>query len=168
MTAVWERRLSFNVGRDTQLSFYALVYTLGVTSPYLSQQWHRGHLFLGHFYPPPPLPPTSPAPTDHHSSPRSFALENYDDLDQETFDRRYRYPNRPLMIQSSGVEQWPAWEGWTLDALAAKVNMLACFSLFANCILGALSEAATLHQCELLSWNINIHAYFALFLVLVW
>ncbi|OAQ25412.1 hypothetical protein K457DRAFT_141211 [Linnemannia elongata AG-77] len=92
----------------------------GVTSPYLSQQWHRGHLFLGHFYPPPPLPPTSPAPTDHHSSPRSFALENYDDLDQETFDRRYRYPNRPLMIQNSGVEQWPAWEGWTLDALAAK------------------------------------------------
>ncbi|KAF9540667.1 hypothetical protein EC957_003897 [Mortierella hygrophila] len=92
----------------------------GVSSPYLSQQWHRGHLFLGHFYPPPPLPPIDPAPTDHHSSHRSFALENYDDLDQETFDRRYRYPNRPLMIQNSGVEQWPAWEGWTFDTLAAK------------------------------------------------
>ncbi|KAF9144813.1 hypothetical protein BG015_012095 [Linnemannia schmuckeri] len=91
-----------------------------VSSPYLSQQWHRGHLFLGHFYPPPPLPPTDPAPNDYHSSHISFAFENYDDLNQETFDRRYRYPNRPLMIQNSGVEQWPAWEQWTLDALAAK------------------------------------------------
>ncbi|KAF9127290.1 hypothetical protein BGX30_014854 [Mortierella sp. GBA39] len=92
----------------------------GVNSPYLSQQWHRGHLFLGHFYPPPPLPPIDPAPTDHQSSHHPIALENYDDLDQETFDRRYRHPNRPLMIQNSGVEQWPAWKGWTLDALAAK------------------------------------------------
>ncbi|KAG0294160.1 hypothetical protein BGZ96_001678 [Linnemannia gamsii] len=92
----------------------------GVTSPYLSQQWHRGRLYLGHFYPPPPLPPVDPALVDHHSSPSSIALENYDDLDLETFDRRYRYPNRPLMIQNSGVEQWPAWDQWTLDALAAK------------------------------------------------
>ncbi|KAF9906225.1 hypothetical protein EC991_000852 [Linnemannia zychae] len=91
----------------------------GVTSPYLSQQWYRGHLFLGHFYPPPPQPPT-PVPRGHHSSHRSFALENYDVLDIETFNRRYRYPNRPLMIQHSGVEQWPAWEQWTLDALASK------------------------------------------------
>ncbi|KAF9122023.1 hypothetical protein BGW39_010081 [Mortierella sp. 14UC] len=91
----------------------------GVTSPYLSQQWYRGHLFLGHFYPPPPQPPT-PVSKGHHSSHRSFALENYDDLDIETFDRRYRYPNRPLMIQHSGVEQWPAWEQWTLGALASK------------------------------------------------
>ncbi|KAG0217223.1 hypothetical protein BGX33_011101 [Mortierella sp. NVP41] len=91
----------------------------GVISPYLSQQWHRGHLFLGHFYPPPALPPT-PSSRGHHASHRSIALENYDDLDQETFDRRYRYPNRPLMLQNSGVEHWPAWEQWTLDHLAAK------------------------------------------------
>ncbi|KAF9924015.1 hypothetical protein FBU30_005945 [Linnemannia zychae] len=91
----------------------------GVTSSYLSQQWHRGRLFLGHFYPPPALPPT-PTTKGHHSSHRTFALENYDDLDIETFNRRYRYPNRPLMIQNSGVEQWPAWEQWTLEALSAR------------------------------------------------
>ncbi|KAF9180923.1 hypothetical protein BGZ50_005834 [Haplosporangium sp. Z 11] len=41
-------------------------------------------------------------------------------MDQETFYRRYGYPNRPVMLQNSGVESWPAWEQWTLDALAAK------------------------------------------------
>jgi hypothetical protein len=33
------------------------------------------------------------------------------------------------MIQNSGVEQWPAWEQWTLDAIAAKVHRLTLLKI---------------------------------------
>ncbi|KAF9357587.1 hypothetical protein BGX34_009296 [Mortierella sp. NVP85] len=50
----------------------------------------------------------------------SVPVEDYQSLDLDTFYRRYGYPRQPVMLQNSGVETWPAWEQWTLDALAAK------------------------------------------------
>ncbi|KAF9278225.1 hypothetical protein BGZ68_008702 [Mortierella alpina] len=90
-----------------------------VSSEFLHHQWLRSNTSFAHFYPPPPAPPT-PAIGDNRPVNPIIPVENYDDLDQETFYRRYGYPNRPVMIQNSGVETWPAWEQWTLDALAAK------------------------------------------------
>ncbi|KAG9327409.1 hypothetical protein KVV02_005985 [Mortierella alpina] len=90
-----------------------------VSSEFLHHQWLRSNTSFAHFYPPPPAPPT-PAIGENRPVNPVIPVENYDDLDQETFYRRYGYPNRPVMIQNSGVESWPAWEQWTLEALAAK------------------------------------------------
>ncbi|KAG0277234.1 hypothetical protein BGZ95_006274 [Linnemannia exigua] len=70
----------------------------------------RGSWFLTYLFPTP----------DHDEACLNHPLVKHPVPVQETFDRRYRYPNRPLMIQRSGVEQWPAWEQWSLDALASK------------------------------------------------
>ncbi|KAF8936207.1 hypothetical protein BGZ58_004468 [Dissophora ornata] len=94
----------------------------GVSSDYLHQQWLRSSMYFGHFYPPPPMPPT-PAIGGNRPVNPTIPVENYQDLDSVTFYRRYAYPNRPVMVQNSGVDLWPAWEQWTLDALAAKVPM---------------------------------------------
>ncbi|KAG0263471.1 hypothetical protein BG011_008764 [Mortierella polycephala] len=91
----------------------------GVISELLHQQWLRSNMFFGHFYPPPPVPPT-PAIGENRPINPIVLIEDYTKMDQEMFYRRYGYPNRPVMIQNSGVESWPAWEQWTLDALAAK------------------------------------------------
>ncbi|KAI8598817.1 hypothetical protein EDD21DRAFT_381473 [Dissophora ornata] len=91
----------------------------GVSSDYLHQQWLRSSMYFGHFYPPPPMPPT-PAIGGNRPVNPTIPVENYQDLDSVTFYRRYAYPNRPVMVQNSGVDLWPAWEQWTLDALAAK------------------------------------------------
>ncbi|KAF9984816.1 hypothetical protein BGZ75_003604 [Mortierella antarctica] len=90
-----------------------------VSSEFLHHQWLRSNTSFAHFYPPPPAPPT-PAIGENRPVNPVIPVENYDDLDQETFYRRYGYPNRPVMIQNSGVESWSAWEQWTLEALAAK------------------------------------------------
>ncbi|KAI7829573.1 hypothetical protein BC939DRAFT_11394 [Gamsiella multidivaricata] len=90
-----------------------------VSSDYLSLQWHRSNMFFGHFYPPPPISPT-PTLGDQHSTGPTIPIEDYQDLDEDVFYRRYGYPNKPVMIQNSNVESWPAWKQWTLDALAAK------------------------------------------------
>ncbi|KAF9951390.1 hypothetical protein BGZ72_007097 [Mortierella alpina] len=90
-----------------------------VSSEFLHHQWLRSNTSFAHFYPPPPAPPT-PAIGDNRPVNPIIPIENYDELDEETFYRRYGYPNRPVMIQNSGVESWPAWEQWTLEALVAK------------------------------------------------
>ncbi|CAO3563016.1 unnamed protein product [Mortierella alpina] len=90
-----------------------------VSSEFLHHQWLRSNTSFAHFYPPPPAPPT-PAVGENRPVNPVIPVENYDDLDQETFYRRYGFPNRPVMIQKSGVESWPAWEQWTLEALVAK------------------------------------------------
>ncbi|KAF9573223.1 hypothetical protein EC968_008861 [Mortierella alpina] len=91
-----------------------------VSSEFLHHQWLRSNTSFAYFYPPPPAPPT-PAIGENRPVNPIIPVENYNDLDQETFYRRYGYPNRPVMIQNSGVESWPAWKQWTLEALAAKV-----------------------------------------------
>ncbi|KAG0208055.1 hypothetical protein BGX28_000875 [Mortierella sp. GBA30] len=90
-----------------------------VFSEFLHHQWLRSNTSLEHFYPPPPTPPM-PAIGDSRPVNPTIPIENYDDLDTETFYRRYGYANRPVMIQNSGVESWPAWEQWALDSLATK------------------------------------------------
>ncbi|KAI1312263.1 hypothetical protein EDD11_003020 [Mortierella claussenii] len=91
----------------------------GVVSEHLHNQWIRSNMFFGHFYPPPPLPPT-PALGEHRPVNPIIPIEDYHELNTETFYRRYAYPNRPVMIQNSGVETWPAWQQWTPEALASK------------------------------------------------
>ncbi|KAF9361997.1 hypothetical protein BGX26_008169 [Mortierella sp. AD094] len=76
-------------------------------------------MFFGHFYPPPPLPPT-PAIGENRPVNPTIPIEDYQALDQDTFYQRYGFPNRPVMFQNSGVESWPAWEQWTLESLDAK------------------------------------------------
>ena len=77
-------------------------------------------MYFGHFFPPPPLPPTPMNNFDQQQL-RPIPVEDYQLLDRETFYRRYGYPNQPVMLRNSGVESWPAWEQWTLDALLTKV-----------------------------------------------
>jgi len=79
-------------------------------------------MFFGHFYPPPPLPPSSANGT-RGALDLLVPVEDYQSLDLDTFYRRYGYPRQPVMLRNSGVETWPAWEQWTLDALAAKVRL---------------------------------------------
>ncbi|KAF9112155.1 hypothetical protein BGX27_003891, partial [Mortierella sp. AM989] len=95
------------------------IYIQDVHSEYLHRQWTRSTMFFGHFYPPPPLPPT-PAIGENCPFNPTISIEDYQDLDQDTFYRRYGFPNKPVMFQNSGVESWPAWEQWTLESLNAK------------------------------------------------
>ncbi|KAG0027660.1 hypothetical protein BGZ82_008825 [Podila clonocystis] len=90
-----------------------------ITSDYLHMQWTRSNMFFGHFYPPPPMPPT-PAIGNNRPVNTTVPFEDYQLLDKETFYRRYGFPNRPVMLYNSGVEAWPAWKQWTLDALLEK------------------------------------------------
>ncbi|GJJ69602.1 histone arginine demethylase JMJD6 [Entomortierella parvispora] len=91
----------------------------GVVSEYLHQQWIKSNMYFGQFYPPPALPP-KPTNNFHQLQLRPIPVEDYQLLDRETFYRRYGYPNQPVMLRNSGVESWPAWEQWSLDALLAK------------------------------------------------
>ncbi|KAF9381165.1 hypothetical protein CPB97_007912 [Podila verticillata] len=91
----------------------------GITSDYLHMQWTRSNMFFGHFYPPPPMPPT-PAIGNNRPVNTTVPFEDYQLLDKETFYRRYGFPNRPVMLYNSGVEAWPAWKQWTLEALLEK------------------------------------------------
>ncbi|KAG0340750.1 hypothetical protein BG004_006288 [Podila humilis] len=91
----------------------------GIQSEYLHLQWTRSNMFLGHFYPPPPMPPT-PAVGNNRPVNTTVPLEDYSMLNKETFYRRYGFPNRPVMLYNSGVESWPAWKQWTLEALVDK------------------------------------------------
>lgn len=94
---------------------------LGITSDYLHMQWTRSNMFFGHFYPPPPMPPT-PAIGNNRPVNTTVPFEDYQLLDKETFYRRYGFPNRPVMLYNSGVEAWSAWKQWTLEALLEKVR----------------------------------------------
>ncbi|KAG0347558.1 hypothetical protein BG005_012011, partial [Podila minutissima] len=76
-------------------------------------------MFFGHFYPPPPMPPT-PAIGNNRPVNTTVPFEDYQLLDKETFYRRYGFPNRPVMLYNSGVEAWSAWKQWTLEALLEK------------------------------------------------
>ncbi|KAF9921134.1 hypothetical protein BGZ65_010616 [Modicella reniformis] len=99
----------------------------GVFSEYLQHQWLRSNMSFNHFYPPPSLPPSLPPTLGMGGSQvydLSIPLEDYQSMDPDTFYRRYAYPGRPVMIQNSGVESWPAWQDWTLDALLAKVRLV--------------------------------------------
>lgn len=98
-----------------------LISFLGITSDYLHMQWTRSNMFFGHFYPPPPMPPT-PAIGNNRPVNTTVPFEDYQLLDKETFYRRYGFPNRPVMLYNSGVEAWPAWKQWTLEALLEKVG----------------------------------------------
>ncbi|KAG0245942.1 hypothetical protein B0O80DRAFT_463970 [Mortierella sp. GBAus27b] len=95
------------------------VHLQGVYSEYLHTQWLRSNTFFGHFYPPPPLPP--PEATGIRQVPDlSIPVEDYQSMDLDAFYKRYAYPSRPVMFQNSGVETWPAWKQWTLEALVEK------------------------------------------------
>ncbi|KAF8976183.1 hypothetical protein BGZ46_008478 [Entomortierella lignicola] len=84
-----------------------------------SYSYSRSTMFFGHFYPPPPLPPTSATGENRPVDP-TIPIEDYRVLDQKRFYQQYGFPNLPVMIQNSGVESWPAWEQWTLESLNAK------------------------------------------------
>ncbi|KAG0056455.1 hypothetical protein BGZ83_004962 [Gryganskiella cystojenkinii] len=110
------------------------MFFLGIVSDYLYQQWTRSNMFFGHFFPPPSLPPptTTSAGTEDcvDSTPIYVPIEDCQQLDRDTFYRRYGYPNRPVMLRNSGVESWSAWEQWTLDALLEKVPKYFDFDFF--------------------------------------
>ncbi|KAF9389604.1 hypothetical protein BGX21_011657 [Mortierella sp. AD011] len=111
------------------------IYIQGVYSEYLLHQWTRSTMFFGHFYPPPPLPPTPTLGGNHPVNP-TIPTEDYQALDKDTFYRRYGFPNKPVMFQNSGVESWPAWEQWTLESLDAKVCLNDMYKMInsGNCI----------------------------------
>ncbi|KAF9585296.1 hypothetical protein BGW38_003030 [Lunasporangiospora selenospora] len=95
----------------------------GVTSEFLHMEWTRSSMFFGHFYPPPSLF-TGSKRKSNQAGQLTIPIEDYNDLDQEMFYRKYGYANRPVMIQNSGVESWPAWQHWALDALDKKYGHL--------------------------------------------
>lgn len=64
------------------------------------------------------------------------------------------------MIQNSGVEQWPAWEQWTLDALAAKVHRLTLLKSSDFKSIASEGDFRELERNALLTWNINMRAYY--------
>ncbi|KAG0241125.1 hypothetical protein BGW41_006231 [Actinomortierella wolfii] len=91
----------------------------GVYSEYLQLQWEQSTMFFGHFYPPPPFPPTKASGTRRAVDP-TIPLIDYAELDEATFYKRYGFQNKPAMFYNSGVEKWPSWTGWSLDNLVAK------------------------------------------------
>ncbi|KAF9969552.1 hypothetical protein BGZ73_008056 [Actinomortierella ambigua] len=91
----------------------------GVYSEYLQQVWQQSTMFFGHFYPPPPFPPTKASGTRRAVDP-TIPLVDYSALDEATFYKRYGFQNKPVMLYNSGVEKWPSWTGWTMDNLVAK------------------------------------------------
>ncbi|KAG0291882.1 hypothetical protein BGZ98_002821, partial [Dissophora globulifera] len=72
------------------------------------------------------MPPTRATGENRPVNP-TIPVEDYQELDTDTFYRRYAYPNRPVMIQNSGVETWPAWEQWTVSNIDS--NTVPSFDL---------------------------------------